>query len=74
VPEAAETLVIEKAECAGISGFRKDWDRPIPLTADGAMLVPEDETTRFGGGGVADWDDPEKPAQTACRSTSALPR
>ena len=66
VPEAAETLVIEKAECAGISGFRKDWDRPIPLAADGAMLIRKDETAGFGGGEVADWDDPEKPGAIAC--------
>lgn len=65
-PPGSETLVIEGAECAGISGFRKDWDRPIPLAADGAVSTRKDETTNFGGGTVANWDDPEKPGAIAC--------
>lgn len=32
---AADTLVIDGAECAGMSGFRAHWDAPIPLAPDG---------------------------------------
>lgn len=65
-PAGAETLVIDGAECAGISGFRADWNRPIPLAADGATKVRKDETANFGGGLVADWRDPVKPGVIAC--------
>ncbi len=65
-PARTEQLVIEGAECAGISGFRADWNRPIPLAVDGAMKAREDETKGFGGGPVADWRDPAKPGAIAC--------
>jgi hypothetical protein len=65
-PAGAETLVIDGAECAGISGFRADWNRPIPLAADGATQMRKDETAGFGGGLVADWRDPVKPGALAC--------
>jgi hypothetical protein len=66
VAGATETLVLEEYEAAGISGFRKDWDRPIPLAADGAMTDRTDETKNFGAGPVADWDHPDKPGALAC--------
>lgn len=64
-PAGSETLVLEGAECAGISGFRADWDRPIPLAADGAtrVLSPGE---KFGSSPVAVWDDPVKPGAIAC--------
>lgn len=65
-PGGTEQLVIGNTECAGISGFRKDWNRPIPLAADGAVSTRQDETTNFGGGLVANWDDPKKPGVIAC--------
>jgi hypothetical protein len=65
-PAGVATLVIDGAECAGISGFRADWNRPIPLAADGATKVRTDETAGFGGGLVADWRDPAKPGAIAC--------
>ncbi len=65
-PAGMERLTIESAECSGISGFRADWDRPIPLAADGAMKTRMDETAGFGGGPVADWNDPTAPGAIAC--------
>ena len=65
-PAGTEQLVIEGAECAGISGFRADWNRSIPLAEDGAMQVRKDETAGFGAGPVADWNDPAKPGAIAC--------
>lgn len=32
---AAETLVFDQPECAGMSGLRAHWDRPIPVAEDG---------------------------------------
>jgi hypothetical protein len=61
-----ETLVLETYEAAGISGFRKDWNRAIPLAADGAMTNRTDETVNFGAGPVADWDAPDRPGALAC--------
>jgi hypothetical protein len=66
VPAGTEQLVIDGAECAGISGFRADWDRPIPLAADGATKVREDATKGLGAGPVADWRDPANPGAIAC--------
>jgi hypothetical protein len=66
VAGATETLVLDAYEAAGLSGFRKDWDRPIPLSADGAMTKRTDETVNFGAGPVADWDAPDKPGALAC--------
>jgi hypothetical protein len=66
VAGATEALVLDAYEAAGISGFRKDWDRPIPLAADGAMTERTDETKGFGAGPVADWDAEDKPGALAC--------
>ncbi len=63
-PAGSETLVIDAAECAGISGFRADWDRPIPLAANGAMKI--EDKGKFGKGPVAVWNDPVKPGAIAC--------
>ncbi len=35
---AAEPLVIAEPECAGISGLRPFWDRPVVLREDGATM------------------------------------
>jgi hypothetical protein len=35
---AAETLVFDQPQCAGMSGFRAHWDRPIPVAEDGARV------------------------------------
>jgi len=56
-PAGTEPLLIEGAECAGLSGFRADWDRPIPLAADGATTVVD--KGNFGKGPVAVWNDPQ---------------
>ena len=64
VPAAGEQLVIDGAECAGISGFRADWNRPIPLATDGATRVVD--RGQFGKGPVAEWNDPAKPGAIAC--------
>jgi len=66
VAGATETLVLDAYEAAGLSGFRKDWNRPIPLAADGAMTKRTDEMVNFGAGPVADWDAPDKPGALAC--------
>lgn len=66
VAGATETLVLDAYEAAGISGFRADWNRPIPLAADGASKPRTDETANFGAGPVADWRDPAKPGALAC--------
>jgi hypothetical protein len=63
-PAAGEQLVIDGAECAGISGFRADWDRPIPLAADGATKVID--KGQFGKAPAAVWNDPAKPGAIAC--------
>ncbi|MCL1857488.1 MAG: hypothetical protein FWF84_07630, partial [Kiritimatiellaeota bacterium] len=61
-PSGATVMEFTESECAGLSGFRTDWDRPIPLAADGAC-APRDY---FGATGeVADWDDPEQPGALA---------
>ncbi len=65
-PAGTEELIVEGAECAGISGFRADWDRPIPLAADGAMTLREDYMKNFGAGPAADWRDPVRPGAIAC--------
>jgi hypothetical protein len=65
-PGGTEQLVIEAAECAGISGFRADWDRAAPLAADGATKPREGEPVNRGAGPVADWRDPAKPGAIAC--------
>jgi len=65
-PAGTEALVIDGADCAGISGFRADWNRPVPLAADGATKIRHDESAGFGGGLVADWHDPIKPGALAC--------
>ena len=63
-PSGSEGLVIDGAECAGISGFHADWDRPIPLSADGATKVRD--MNPWGTGPVAVWNDPVKPGAIAC--------
>ena len=65
-PGGTDQLVIEAAECAGISGFRADWDRAAPLAADGATKPREGEPVNRGAGPVADWRDPAKPGAIAC--------
>lgn len=64
VAGATETLVLDEYEAAGISGFRKDWDRPIPLRHDGLTTVLD--RGNFGKGAIAVWDDPDKPGALAC--------
>ena len=38
---AAETLVFDQPECAGMSGFRAHWDQPIPVAEDGTRLLKD---------------------------------
>jgi len=64
VAGATETLVLDAYEAAGISGFRKDWDRPIPLRHDGLKKVSD--RGNFGKGEIAVWDDPDQPGALAC--------
>jgi hypothetical protein len=63
-PAGTEQLVIEGAECAGISGFRADWNRPIPLAADGATIMNDKGSS--GKGPVAVWNDPTNSGAIAC--------
>lgn len=57
-----ETLIFDKPEMAGISGFRAYWDKPVVLSEDGATKLSD--RGRFGGGQVADWST-EKPGAIA---------
>jgi hypothetical protein len=45
---AQETLVFDQPECAGISGFRAHWDRPIPLAPDGTRVVRDSQVKDRG--------------------------
>lgn len=51
--QADDTLVIDQAEQAGMSGFRAYWNKPVVLSAEGA--TKESNHGRFGSGFVADW-------------------
>jgi len=50
---AAETLVFEQPQLAGISGFRAFWDRPVVVAESG--LVVETQHTPGGTGPTAVW-------------------
>ena len=54
---AAEILILDQPQLAGISGFRAFWDTPIVLSGDG--LVVETKHTPGGAGPNAVWA-PEK--------------
>ncbi|MHB9129782.1 MAG: hypothetical protein ACYDBB_01665 [Armatimonadota bacterium] len=58
---AENVLVIDGAEMAGVSGFRKDWDRSIVVKEDGATRMVD--RGQCGRGLVADWttDKPGAP-------------
>jgi len=47
---AEEQIVIDKADMAGMSGFRAHWDQTIQVAQDGAFLKDEEITTRLGSG------------------------
>lgn len=51
---AVKTLVIEQPMCAGMSGFRAHWDKPIPVAEDGARLRKDTVVTNRGETAV--WD------------------
>jgi hypothetical protein len=38
---AAETLVFDQPQCAGMSGFRAHWDQPIPVAEDGTRVLKD---------------------------------
>ena len=65
VPGVTETITIESFEAAGISGFRADWNRPIPLAENGAMSPPKNNLVPFGAGPVANWSHPTDPGALA---------
>jgi hypothetical protein len=52
---AAETLTFDAPECAGMSGFRAHWDRPIAVAEDGerrqqdAVVKDRGQTAVWGG-------------------------
>ena len=52
---AAETLVFDQPECAGMSGFRAQWDKPIPVAEDGSreqkdgVVKDRGQTAVWGG-------------------------
>lgn len=52
---AADTLSIDAAECAGMSGLRAHWDKPIPVAEDGArkqvdaVVKDRGQTAAWGG-------------------------
>lgn len=47
---AEEQIVIDKADMAGMSGFRAQWDKTIPVAKDGVFLKDEEIATRLGSG------------------------
>ena len=51
---AAETLLMDRPECAGMSGFRAHWNQPIPVTQDGARLLKDNVVKDRGQTAV--WD------------------
>ena len=51
---AAETLVFDQPECAGMSGFRAQWNQPIPVAQDGARLLKDNVVKDRGQTAV--WD------------------
>ncbi len=55
----AQTLVVDRAEMAGISGFRAYWDRPVVLVETGAVRTVDQGA--FGKGPVGDWSLPNRP-------------
>lgn len=50
---AGNPLTLDRAEMAGISGFRTFWDTPVVVSADGATTVRDCGT--FGKGNIAVW-------------------
>jgi hypothetical protein len=54
VAPGAESLVIDAPQCAGMSGFRAHWDKPIPVAEDGARLRKDDVVKDRGQTAV--WD------------------
>lgn len=51
---AAETLTFTASQCAGISGFRAHWDRPIPVAENGERLLKDSVVKDRGQTAV--WD------------------
>lgn len=51
---AAETLVLDQPECAGMSGFRAHWNQPIPVAQDGTRLLKDSVVKDRGQTAV--WD------------------
>ncbi len=51
---AAQTLVIDDVQCAGISGFRAHWNQPIPVAENGQRVVLDAKVTDRGQAAV--WD------------------
>ncbi|MHC4887813.1 MAG: hypothetical protein ACYTGH_22255, partial [Planctomycetota bacterium] len=54
---AAETLVIENPECAGMSGLRAHWNMPIPVAEDGKRVVTDAKVKDRGATAV--WNGKE---------------
>jgi hypothetical protein len=52
--QAQETLTFDASECAGMSGFRAHWDKPIPVTENGARAVKDSAVKDRGQTAV--WD------------------
>ncbi len=48
----AETIVFEQPECAGMSGFRAHWDRPIAVAEDGQRVIKDAVIKDRGGSAV----------------------
>ena len=64
IATAAETLVFDQPQLAGISGFREFWDTPVVLAGDGPVLETKHEPGGVGPNAV--WaptkrDDGTKP-------------
>ena len=54
----AETLVFDQPECAGLSGFRAHWDRPIPVAEDGLRVGVDKVVTNRGQTAIWGGDKP----------------
>ncbi len=59
---AEEQIVIDKADLAGMSGFRAQWDKTIPVAQDGARILKDGVVKDWGQTAV--WDG-EKPGPLA---------
>ena len=69
---AAETLVFDQPQLAGIAGFRPYWDVPITLAADG--MTAKGEPFKDGDPLRAEWDPAKRKGRPGAMAFDALQR